>query len=774
MVLLLARMRELLRGRRGLLALGIAAAGWLLLTTVSHGDGGSTAVLWWTAADGLLVVVTANVALRERVFRTPVERELWRPLSFAGRALGAGFVLQMTLALGTGSPIRNGSGWLEASFVVSVILACAGAYWGLAQWNRFATPLLSDPAAWLNGASSALALAAVGDLIVHWSGSSLAKWPWWQLQAWLLTTAATVIVLATLASVTFVAKLGRDPRTWLLGAGVAAGLGGEIAAGFTGTGVFSFGSWSETGWLIALTLMAAAAALQPRSLQPQAATTLSTTAGMMAVLTVSMTIAGIDASFPRSAGRMSALYAVLAFAGAGAQGLRIIRDLAQLARSQIEARTDELTGTANRRALMAHLEAEIARQQGLCLLVLDLDHFKDVNDRHGHAMGDQLLQRTAERLTRRLPADAVLARLGGDEFAVLLRATLLQQAIPLAEALVAEVSAVIVIDGRWLRVGASVGLVAYPTSTAAAVLVGGDELLHRADTAMYVSKRSETAVSVYDPELEARARQRSERADELRLILADDAPAAARDEIVVHYQPQLDLQTSHIVGVEALVRWQHPHHGLLSPADFLDLVEEQGLMASLTDNVMTQATEQAAQWRLAGHPLRISVNVSASTLADPRLPALIDRTLALNSLPAALLTIEVTETMLMTNPEPSLQAIRLIAAKGVGVSIDDYGTGYSSLAYLNDLAASELKIDRALTANIVTNPRTAAIVGGTIELAHRLNLRVVAEGVEDQQTHHALQALHCDEAQGFLYSRPQPAAALSHQLRQAQPQIPAV
>ena len=420
---------------------------------------------------------------------------------------------------------------------------------------------------------------------------------------------------------------------------------------------------------------------------------------------------------------------------------------------------------------MGHIDAEIAKQQSLCLLILDLDHFKDVNDRHGHAMGDQLLQRTAARLQRRIPAEAVLARLGGDEFAVLLPDSVLRQAIELAEALVAEVSTVIVIDGCWLHVGASIGIVACPERTATAEPIDGDQLLHRADTAMYIAKRRRIGHSVFDPELEAQARQESQRADELRAVLAEDAPAVLRSQITVYYQAQLDVSTGHIVGAEALVRWQHPQHGLLGPADFLDLVEEHGLMAQLTDIVMSAATMQAARWRSTGSPLRVSVNVSASSLADPRLLALIDRALALSRLPASLLTIEVTETMLMSNPEQSLDAVRHIAAKRVGVSIDDYGTGYSSLAYLNDLAASELKIDRALTANIVANPRTAAIVAGTIELAHRLNLRVVAEGVENQQTHQVLQALNCDEAQGFFYSRPQPADALTHQLQRTQPHV---
>ena len=242
--------------------------------------------------------------------------------------LGSGFCLRAVLALAATTTRGKESVWLTVIFVVPVLGGCGVSYWGIVQWNRFRTAL-TDPSDWLNGASSTLALAAAGNMIVHWSGSSLADLPWWQLQGWLLTTAASAIVLAALVTVISIARLARDPRTWLLGLAFSIGLAGEIAPALIDAPWFPFGSPSETGWLIALIVMAGAASLQPRRLPSQAATTSSTAAGMMVVLAVSMIVVAIDAGFAHLADRISALYAVLAFAGAGAQGVRIIRDLAQ-------------------------------------------------------------------------------------------------------------------------------------------------------------------------------------------------------------------------------------------------------------------------------------------------------------------------------------------------------------------------------------------------------------------------------------------------------------
>jgi EAL domain-containing protein (putative c-di-GMP-specific phosphodiesterase class I) len=254
--------------------------------------------------------------------------------------------------------------------------------------------------------------------------------------------------------------------------------------------------------------------------------------------------------------------------------------------------------------------------------------------------------------------------------------------------------------------------------------------------------------------------------EELKAVLSDAATEDIKDQLVVHYQAQLDADTREIIGAEALVRWQHPRHGMLGPDSFLDLAEDNGLMGQLTSRVLDAACGQAARWREAGQHLRISVNLSTSSLTDPELLPTIDRTLADHGLDPSALTLEITETTIMVNRERCLDTARAIAARGIGVSIDDYGTGYSSLAYLSDFPATELKLDRTLTARITADKRTAAIIAGTIELAHRLELRLVAEGVEDEATLTALRALNCDEVQGYLFGKPGPAQLLDAQFSQ--------
>ena len=274
-------------------------------------------------------------------------------------------------------------------------------------------------------------------------------------------------------------------------------------------------------------------------------------------------------------------------------------------------------------------------------------------------------------------------------------------------------------------------------------------------------------VRVYDEQVAEVLREEARRVEELRVLL--DSPDAVRGvragELVTHYQPQVDLRTGRVLGVEALVRWEHPRLGLVGPGAFLDLVEEHGLMSRLTATVLEQAARQSVRWREAGMPLRVSVNLSATCLGDPQLLPLLDDVLAATTMRARDLVLEVTETSLMADPTSALEQMREIARRGIGISIDDYGTGYSSLGYLNDLPATELKIDRSFIDRLGTDPRTAAIVAGTVTLGHHLGLRLVAEGVEDEATLAAVRELGCDEVQGYVHSRPLPADALTAWVR---------
>jgi EAL domain-containing protein (putative c-di-GMP-specific phosphodiesterase class I) len=294
----------------------------------------------------------------------------------------------------------------------------------------------------------------------------------------------------------------------------------------------------------------------------------------------------------------------------------------------------------------------------------------------------------------------------------------------------------------------------------------GEDLMRRADVAMYLAKRAGGGVSVYDRAVDAASQEQARRLRELQHVLSADASPEERRQLVVHYQPQTDIRTGEVLGAEALVRWNHPRLGLLGPSEFLDLVEDHNLMIELTGLVLRDATAHRRRWRDNGHPLRISVNLSPSCLSSPALLPLVDDVLATADVMPADLTLEITETSLMDDEARAMATANELAGRGVTVSLDDYGTGFSSLAHLNDLPARELKLDRSFTARLVTDRRTAAIVAGVVELAHRLGLRVVAEGVEDHAELDALRELDCDEVQGFLCGVPMPVAEFDRWLEQ--------
>ncbi len=456
----------------------------------------------------------------------------------------------------------------------------------------------------------------------------------------------------------------------------------------------------------------------------------------------------LDDDLAVNGSRLATEYGTAAVAGAGYRVMRLVHDLANLAQSRREALTDELTGIPNRRALLAALDEALTSAGTTSLMIIDLDRFKAINDRYGHEAGDEVLRHMTQAFSEHIPEGGTLARLGGDEFAVLLQDVEAGTATAVAQSLAAAAAPLSDVKGRLLQVGASVGV-----ATVSEPGITGGELLRRADAAMYQAKTSGSGVRSYDGDLDALAQEQLGLVEELHLALA--GPVDRREQIVVYFQPQLDAHTGRVAGAEALVRWEHPRRGLLTPDAFIDLAEQNELMGALTAKVMREAVAQATRWHALGYPLRVSVNLSASGLSHPSLPDLIDQ--VTRTAPAVELVLEVTETSLMKDPEQALAAMHMIAGRGVGISIDDYGTGYSSLSYMNDLPATELKIDRSFTARTASDPRTAAIVAATVELAHRLGMRLIAEGVEDEPTLAAMTRLGCDETQGYLHSRPLPA-----------------
>ncbi|NYJ07606.1 putative bifunctional diguanylate cyclase/phosphodiesterase [Petropleomorpha daqingensis] len=411
-----------------------------------------------------------------------------------------------------------------------------------------------------------------------------------------------------------------------------------------------------------------------------------------------------------------------------------------------QARTDELTGLPNRRALLeratAVLESAGSRSPA-ALLLLDLDGFKEVNDGLGHSAGDELLRQVGPRLRGGLRPGDLLARLGGDEFAVLLPGTGLDDAQACAAVLRELLLQPFTVEGIRLHIGVSIGVSTAPVPAATV-----KELLRCADVAMYEAKTGREGVHVYVPDPHGGTGDRLRTMEELRTALD-------RGELRVHLQPQVDLVSGTVAGTEALVRWQHPTRGLLSPADLLPAAEQAGLMRQLTDTVLELALTAAARWWPA-HEVPVSVNLSAANVTDLDLPLKVADALSRHRLPPEALTLELVEDTLMADPERGRTVLGDLRRLGVRTSIDDYGTGYSSLAYLRRLPADELKLDRSLTADVDRDPRAAAIVKHTVALAHDLGLRLVAEGVEDAATGEVLARLGCDVAQGFAIARPLP------------------
>jgi diguanylate cyclase (GGDEF)-like protein len=427
--------------------------------------------------------------------------------------------------------------------------------------------------------------------------------------------------------------------------------------------------------------------------------------------------------------------------------------------SRHQALHDDLTGIANRRQLLAALGRAVeragSRDGRFALLMFDLDRFKEVNDALGHGHGDMLLREVATRLQATVRAGDLLARLGGDEFALLLdEVDRASAAVEIADRVSATLAEEFVLADVPLVVEASIGIALFPDHAE-----DGEGLLQAADMAMYAAKRGGTSVEVFRPERDRRESGSVARLAELRRAIADG-------ELVLHYQPKVDLQTGEVTGVEALVRWQHPVEGLLAPMEFLPLAERTALVGPLTTWVLEAALAQCAEWRAMGLDVPVAVNVSERSLHDRHFPREVGELLERADVEGSRLHLELTERGLIADLPTAMDVIERLHALGVRLSIDDFGTGYSSLARLLELPIQELKIDRSIVRDMERGDSGAAIVRSTIDLGHHLDLEVVAEGVESETTLRELRRLGCDAAQGYFLLRPQPAADVSAWLRE--------
>jgi diguanylate cyclase (GGDEF)-like protein len=424
---------------------------------------------------------------------------------------------------------------------------------------------------------------------------------------------------------------------------------------------------------------------------------------------------------------------------------------AEQARAVHDSLHDPLTGLPNR-ALLAErfrqaLRADARKGTAAGLLLIGLDRFKEINGTLGHRCGDDLLTQVGLRLAGLFREVDTVARLGGDEFAVLLPDVgTLENVRAMGAKLCAAFDAPFDVEGIGLDIEAAVGV----------VLSGehGDDvasLLRRADIAMHVAKAHGLGVFAYDPAVDSYSPAKL-------ALLGDLRRALDRDELVLYYQPQVNISTGDVVGAEALVRWRHPVRGLIYPDEFIPLAEHTGLIGPITRKVLDVALAQARAWSDAGQPLAVSVNLAARNLLDEALPQQVSELLAAHGVDPGLLELEVTETAIMTEPVRARLLLEELVALGIRISIDDFGVGYTSLGQLRNLPINELKIDKSFVMTMTVDPSNALIVRSVVDLGHNLGFTLVAEGVETKQILTALADVGCDVAQGYHLSRPIPAA----------------
>nr|WP_320014855.1 EAL domain-containing protein [uncultured Desulfobacter sp.] len=412
-----------------------------------------------------------------------------------------------------------------------------------------------------------------------------------------------------------------------------------------------------------------------------------------------------------------------------------------------EATHDSLTGLPNRVLLYDRLNHAIQtasrRETGLVMMILDLDEFKQINETLGHYSGDQLLHQVVSRLQVIVRKSDTLARVGGDEFAILLdmntdKEMVLNIVKKLQKIFIEPFS----IEGLDLEVMSSIGIAYFPDHGREA-----DTIMQRANLALVSAKQNTKKFAVYNENMDKGSPRRITMMGELRR-------AIDTSELVVYYQPKVNLAEARVCSVEALVRWQHPKHGFLSPDEFIPMAERTGLIRPLTIWVLNTALKQGEQWHKKGLKMGVAVNLSPATLLDTELPNVLVGMLSLYEIPARYITFEVTEGSMIKDPDLALQILSRLAEMGIKISIDDFGTGYSSLAYLKKLPAKELKIDKSFVIDMLESESDAVIVKSIIDLGHNLSMKVVAEGVENKEIAVKLKALGCDILQGFYFSKP--------------------
>jgi diguanylate cyclase (GGDEF)-like protein len=545
---------------------------------------------------------------------------------------------------------------------------------------------------------------------------------------------------------------GAETPAALAAAGVAAALG---AARWRVSGAFvcALAGLIALGELpvLAAPLFGAAAWLTEPEAAPDKEFNPVVLAAILAYMTTALTllVVGQFVSLPPVAATLATLTVLVGMARAG------ITIVDRLRVSGRQAVTDDLTGLGNRRHLLSRLDHAISdTDHEVALLLIDLDGFKELNDTLGHHAGDEVLRQIGPRLQEALRPGDTLARLGGDEFAVVLDPGDEASASAAGLRLRSSLESTFAVGGIRVHIDASIGIALFPEHARDAL-----GLLQRADVAMYEAKRTRTGHEVYLPERDHHSRRRLELLGELRDGLADG-------QLVLHYQPKAEIATGAVRGVEALVRWAHPRRGLLMPTDFLPLADHSGLGRALTAFVLDRALDEIGERRRDGFDLSVAVNLGPADLLDLGLPSDVARMLDKRRFPPSCLRLEVSEDVVMADPERTLEVLAGLRDIGVATALDDFGAGHVSLGHLKQLSVDEIKIDRSFVMRLSHDARDAAIVHTTVDLGRRLGMRVVAEGVETSEAWDTLAGLSCDEAQGFYLGRPMTATALAGWMRE--------
>ena len=728
-----------------------------------------------------LVYVAASLTAAVGAFRDPRLRVVWGATAVALLSTTAANVYYSLVLAPMDSPPYPS--WADAGYLLYYPLL----YLALMALLR-ARVTHWHPSVWLDGLMVTLSAAAleagfVLTPVLHLAGDRDAV-----AMTNLAYPLGDLLLMSTLVGGVFLLHRRLDVQWLLLGAGVlAGGIGDSIYLVQDSAGQYNEGTVLDLTWLIGAVLTALAARARPNRPPPPtlevtsiAASATQTATAKWALLGMPIVVTGtcLGLLVPIGGWQSPAVaqwLAATALCVVAGRMLLTYREVWQLSEVRQQAVTDELTGLTNRRGFTTHTEALLTVRHPFApdrrvthgtrtastrqtvtgnaadpeaghqtaLLLLDLDQFKEVNDSLGHHAGDQLLVAIAHRLTEsvRGPQD-LIARLGGDEFAILLPGTDPAGAEHAAGRIRAALAAPFLLDGVRVQAAVSIGIALAPDHGQTLSL-----LMRRADIAMYRAKATRTGHAFYDPAL-----RDPDGEDRLQRI-ADLRDALDHDQLVLHYQPKIDLPDGTVSGVEALVRWDHPTRGLLYPDTFLPLAEETGLMPALTAIVLDQALAQAATWRREGRDLSVAVNLPTAAVVDTALPDRITELLTRHQLPATTLKLEITEESLLDDRVRARDVLARLRHSGVQIAIDDYGSGCSSLAYLRELPVDELKLDRSFIYPMADDARAAAIVRSTVELAHSLGLRIVAEGVEHPAAAAELTRYGCDAAQGFLYSR---------------------